>query len=291
MTPEPTVRLYAQLASVGLTLRTSLVPRVSRAAITRSQKQTVQVRPLNVDGQTMRGLVAHLSPLHYRSAAAAPGKRMDDPQTVLAYAELLKGIAALAWPLVATVAILAFKRELRDLLSRIRRGKGSLLGEWEFEQPSQAPSTEAPPVTAGSAQIVAELPAGEFLTEQQVKAVVATSGVLPPDDQVRHALLIFATSEQHTWLVSTETLLFCLLDDVDTRAQRRIVQWYIHQEMAEPISAQAGKDLYGRLRIDEKGSWLYSTHLFPDPADLERRVRAIIGRDAGVDRSLSQSSS
>ncbi len=62
-------------------------------------------------------------------------------------------IAAVAWPLVAIIAGLAFKKELRALIGRIRKGGGV-----EFDPPSQAdsppPGPLAPATAAGAGPAV-----------------------------------------------------------------------------------------------------------------------------------------
>jgi hypothetical protein len=49
------------------------------------------------------------------------------------FAELLKGIAAVLWPLVVVVAIFVFRKELQALLARLRKAK-FLGGELELDE-------------------------------------------------------------------------------------------------------------------------------------------------------------
>ena len=49
------------------------------------------------------------------------------------FAELLKGIAAVLWPLVVVVAIFVFRKELQALLARLQKAK-FLGGELELDE-------------------------------------------------------------------------------------------------------------------------------------------------------------
>jgi hypothetical protein len=40
-----------------------------------------------------------------------------------AWADLLRAIAALLWPLLAFVILFLFRREIRDILRKVKRGK------------------------------------------------------------------------------------------------------------------------------------------------------------------------
>ena len=56
-----------------------------------------------------------------------------------------------------------------------------------------------------------------FLTRAGIEELVSKSGLLDAEERVKKSLLLFQTSEQRTWLVSTGKHLFCVLDDEGTR--------------------------------------------------------------------------
>ncbi len=80
------------------------------------------------------------------------------------WAELLRGIGAAAWPLVALIALLVFKADLRALLKRLHRGK--LLGQEielassleRLEKDTAAAQAQLPALPAATAGQAAEEP-------------------------------------------------------------------------------------------------------------------------------------
>src|SRR4051794_36672251 len=80
----------------------------------------------------------------------------------------------------------------------------------------------------------------------------------------QRTLLIFSTSKQHTWLVVTEKLLICVLDDIRKDVPR--VQWGMPIDTARTaqIDARLKTERTGTLDIGERKRWLYSTRLFQE---------------------------
>jgi hypothetical protein len=83
-------------------------------------------------GRTAGELVPHLA--FYASAddiRALVGFVLHDLECAVAdsdapmkdLAALLQGIASLAWPVVALIALLMFRKELKSILGRLRKGK------------------------------------------------------------------------------------------------------------------------------------------------------------------------
>lgn len=97
------------------------------------------------------------------------------------------------------------------------------------------------------------------------------------NETVFNQLLIFKTSDQHTWLIATNKKLFCLLDDENTRKEKKLLMWSITLEEARAhIEVKPHKKNSGLLDIGSKKNWLYSTVLFPKPADLVKEINKLI---------------
>lgn len=84
------------------------------------------------------------------------------------------------------------------------------------------------------------------------------------------SLLIFQTSKQQTWLVSTTKRLYCILDDV--RKPKPKVQWAILKEnlgskdnYANAISFRSKTERTGRVDIGvQHKNWLYTKQFFSE---------------------------
>lgn len=122
---------------------------------------------------------------------------------------------------------------------------------------------------------------GGFFTKEGVRQLVENSGMVAPGEAVSDAIVIFRTPKQRTWLVATDRQLFCVLDDDDTRASGRLIQWRLSHDEARPVRAEVLNYRIGGLRVGPRSKWLYSRELFPDAEDLERAVEQLI-RSAGA---------
>lgn len=106
------------------------------------------------------------------------------------------------------------------------------------------------------------------------------------------ALLIFATSKQHTWLVSSAHRLYCILDDL--RSDGPHINWSLPRARLVANSAVSARiltsdksEFSGLLSIEGvKREWLFTKRLFADDP-VEEKVRRLIattmlnGFDAG----------
>lgn len=95
------------------------------------------------------------------------------------------------------------------------------------------------------------------------------------------ALLIFSTSIQHTWLISTAQRLYCVLDDI--RKDKPHINWSIPRaqildgdKFILPVKARDKTEVTGLLDIGEDHSdWLYTKRLFSE-APVEQRVQEML---------------
>lgn len=75
-----------------------------------------------------------------------------------------------------------------------------------------------------------------------------------------HALLIFDTTNQHTWIVCSTMRLYIILDDI-RRSEPRI-QWSTKQ-IPPRVSLDTRSERTGVVRLNDRPrGWLYSTRLF-----------------------------
>ena len=93
----------------------------------------------------------------------------------------------------------------------------------------------------------------------------------PNGSPIEH-ILIFESDRQHTWLVSTNLSLFCLLDDDNTRPLQKVIQWRQPLSAARRVHTKPYRQSSrtGLVDIGTKSNWLFSYHLH-QPSDLERR--------------------
>lgn len=111
----------------------------------------------------------------------------------------------------------------------------------------------------------------KFWKEEKIRDIVAKSKNFNQIDESverSRSLLIFETSKQRTWLVSTSHRLYCVLDDI--RKDRPKLQWSMSKtEIApnsnydESIKIKPETEKTGLVDIGTKHkNWLYSTRLF-----------------------------
>lgn len=101
------------------------------------------------------------------------------------------------------------------------------------------------------------------------------------------ALLIFITSKQQTWLVSTSERLYCILDDI--RKDEPHINWSISrsrifQDNVPTISLEARDktELTGFLDIgDTHRGWLYTKRLFSEKP-VQQRVLELLESTMGI---------
>ena|SRR6266568_4970899 len=121
---------------------------------------------------------------------------------------------------------------------------------------------------------LAELLAGrsDFASRAFIVEFIRNSKNFRPDDAEdlsrADALLIFSTSKQHTWLVSTNKRLYCILDDI--RKDEPHINWSLPKRklvegrrFVAPIEVREKSPLSGTVAIGDAGRpWLYTKRLF-----------------------------
>lgn len=117
-----------------------------------------------------------------------------------------------------------------------------------------------------------------FLDEAHVRATVASH--LRGTEEIEGLLLLFEAEAQRTWLVSTTTRLFCLLDDDETRRTQAIVQWVLPRERSPRIAVRktSRHPTAGLVDIGPHLNWLYSHHLFPPSASAVAHIVTQLAR-------------
>lgn len=95
------------------------------------------------------------------------------------------------------------------------------------------------------------------------------------------ALLIFATSKQHTWLVSSAYRLYCILDDL--RNDEPHINWSLPRSRLIANSGVSARvvtidksEFSGLVSIEGvKRDWLFTKRLFADEP-IEEKIRKLI---------------
>ncbi|MDF9798255.1 hypothetical protein OKW21_003518 [Catalinimonas alkaloidigena] len=196
---------------------------------------------------------------------------MEDTTTQLQV--WLDFVSTFFWQVIVVVMLFYFRIELKMLFQRLAKFK---FGEAEFSfQPEVAEAT-SPGGEADSN--IEKLGASGFFTREGIREIINDSELVGKGEQVVDEILIFRTSQQRTWLVATEKHLFCILDDEDTRASGKVIQWKLALKESSPVSAGLYKARTGLLNIGPKKGWLYSKALYNRPQELEQAVSELIQR-------------
>jgi len=115
-----------------------------------------------------------------------------------------------------------------------------------------------------------------FHSEDKIKSFIKFSkNYCREDPKEAQALLIFKTSKQRTWLVSTSERLYCILDDI--RITKPRINWSMGRnsltdngKVSAKISTRDRSDRTGLVDISsEHRGWLFTKSLFSNkPIDL-----------------------
>ena len=124
-----------------------------------------------------------------------------------------------------------------------------------------------------------------FLTEEGVRELVVQDLARPKKaggmEVLRDVLLLFRTKRQRTWLAATSERLFFVLDDAYTRKSGKMIRRRGRHKEAIPVSTSLVERTSGaashRVQIGAGNPWLYSPNLHPDPRELERHIRKMVG--------------
>ncbi len=183
-------------------------------------------------------------------------------------------LSTFIWQIIIIATLIYFRHQISKLISNVVKLK---IGETEmtFTQPQSSSSVSPGGKAVDELEIID--PAG-FFTMKGIKRLIADSGLIQTDEIVNGALLIFQTKKQQTWLISTNRQLFCILDDEDTRRSRKLIQWRISLDEAEPIIVRFYKPDVGLINIGKHENWLYSVRLHPIPNQLETEIHSLISQ-------------
>jgi hypothetical protein len=186
-------------------------------------------------------------------------------------------LSALVWPIVAFCAIYMFRDEFAQLLRGIKSFKypGGEVSIQRVDPEAIRPKRES----ATQERYID--PVG-FYTKAGLARLVMESGLVTDDERVVDQLLLFETPRQHTWVIATSRQLVCILDDENTRATGRLIQWRLPLDQATPIRARTSERGNAVVDIGTKRSWLYSRHLHSDEQLLEGDIMTLIqkGKEA-----------
>jgi hypothetical protein len=115
-----------------------------------------------------------------------------------------------------------------------------------------------------------------FLTAEAVLHLVL-SRVQGRQRPLEQPILLFENSFQRTWLVITERVIGCVLDDIAKNKLYDPLRWECRHRFALPVEVEAYKRKTGLLHLGpEHRDWLYSTHLHPDPRRLKAELEFLL---------------
>lgn len=125
---------------------------------------------------------------------------------------------------------------------------------------------------------------GEFRSEKDIKEFIVHSKNYNSELESStnsSAVIIFETSKQKTWLVSTSERLYCILDD--TRKDKPNINWSApknllisNSQVMLKISSKDKTKTAGLVDIGENHkNWLYTKSLFRDE-DIESKIKNLI---------------
>ena len=121
-----------------------------------------------------------------------------------------------------------------------------------------------------------------FYTPEGLTQLINDSGFVETHEKVVGRLQVFRTAKQHTWLVTTQRQIFCILDDRNTRSSSRLIQWRLPIERARPVRARQSARGNPVIDVGPKKHWLYSVSLHAEQAELENEIKGMLDRAAGT---------
>lgn len=168
-----------------------------------------------------------------------------------------------------------------DLFPDYREGFRKLLRSLRLEAAAPEPveyqshepaSRQAPQIPAGAAARDDE----GFLTSTAVGDLVLAR--VQGRQRLRtHPILLFENSYQHTWLVVTERVVACVLDDIEKPSAYNPLRWQCRHRFALPVEVEPYKKTVGLIHLGpEHRDWLYSIRLHPDPKRIQREIETLL---------------
>lgn len=186
---------------------------------------------------------------------------------------LLNFTSTAIWQAIVLFIAYYFRHEIRLLVERITKLK---IGETEAI--FQPPSSNPPPPGEEAKSISQAIAPDGFFTTEGLTEIIKSSKLTEADESISHLLLLFKTTKQQTWIISTTKQLFCILDDEETRRLGQLIQWNIPLYEATPITARPFRSsvTVGLVDIGDKRGWFFSKSLFPYPEKLEQELANMI---------------
>jgi len=191
----------------------------------------------------------------------------------------------LIWQIIIVCLIFSFHNQIASLLSRIGTVK---VGGAEVA--FQSPATEAIKPGGDSDAQVENLRMAGFFTQEGITSIIANSGLISKTEKVTAHLLIFQTKRQHTWLITTNKNIFCVLDDENSQMSGKLIQWKLSLNEATPIFVKAHKRTVGLVSIGSKRNWLYSRRLYPSESELEQEIKHMVEKSQKLQTDIVDTS-
>lgn len=116
-----------------------------------------------------------------------------------------------------------------------------------------------------------------FLTSENIRDIVQTSSYLASDEKIHQVMIVFKTSKQRTWLVSTNKQVFFLLDDENTRKSKRIIQ--LRQKLQEslPVITEKRKNSAYVFKLGNNSRfYYYSKNILGDLTQAKSKLESFI---------------
>jgi hypothetical protein len=95
---------------------------------------------------------------------------------------------------------------------------------------------------------------------------------------ITEPLLLLENSFQRTWLVFTDRVIACVLDDISKNELYDPFRWECRHGHALPVQVERYKNKVGLIHLGpDHTDWLYSIRLHPDPAHLKAEIEFLLG--------------
>ena len=148
----------------------------------------------------------------------------------------------------------------------------TLMGESEF------PETVVDEKSGADADSDIVIDPEDFIDPKLFGRLPQITGRFLPQAEITGVFLLFSTRKQRTWLLRTSDEIAILLDDANTRAKKRVVQWVMRLDQAHPVTVSSSRTIQaGRVHIGARRNWLYSYSLHPRRDAFIDRLNKFIG--------------
>jgi hypothetical protein len=115
-----------------------------------------------------------------------------------------------------------------------------------------------------------------FLSKTEIIDVIIKSKTFAENEKIEKTILIYSTETQQTWLVSTRTRVYCILNENGTPKPNQTISWVSDKESLKPVGIRKYKKYSGLLDLHNHAAWLYTYRLFPKPDDLIKEVNELL---------------